>query len=657
MAMNTYTLAQAISDELDRLLMQAEAVNPGRHRDLFSTLNHDTEEYVPALNTFLADIPMNAITVWAHHLPENGGLESVGVLITPSLLACANHLQLNENFPVKLLTLSGSVVSRNIVDKDNVGDFCICKLDAPLEENDVVPWKIADAAWLEKWAGTEGVFDSGNGAPVLRTNKYRRVSVHNLESFSTTASSPPSLEANGELTGLRALYSEETQGGDSGHPIFVIYEGEPVLLSITSNGSPNGPSCASSIAAIEAIVADLAPGESLTYADVSGFPDGAEPTALDPTTWNDTELDGNFYNEANWSNGIPDWTKEAILDSDNTFSGNFPTNPNPQATVGAAQMIHVGECNLPSLIVNNNVRVEGCVATIRRQRNSAASILVTVGYDYGSFGANFCMAPVTVTANNTLGANCFGDVTLEENAHIVSGVYYGNVDTSTGATISGGYFGGNVSIVGTTISSGVTFFSSSTLTADNSSTIESGTFNGTVTSLAQTVGGTYNGTLTMVSGFADAHDLAINGTLNWPDISQSVFSDINITFGPSAVLNYVGGNSVLVYSPYQLAKTTNFLGNMVITSSGGVSVEAPGGYVANVLGKLVIAGDPVPANNTLSGISFNYSGEGTGLLVIDSGLKTYFEDELGITFSNFSTEVAPQPKRRVHPRRRLIQRS
>ena len=146
-------------------------------------------------------------------------------LISPSHIVMAAHYMRPAEVAVMFHDASGQPYERYItaVKPLAIGDVAVARLNLPLPPA-IKPYRFASAA------------DAASGRPVIVSDQTRTLSVHRIEA--TTGG----VIRFGYIPGLNPLYQRNLVVGDSGHPTFLLRNGELVLLETHSTGGPGaGP--------------------------------------------------------------------------------------------------------------------------------------------------------------------------------------------------------------------------------------------------------------------------------------------------------------------------------------------------------------------------------------------------------------------------------
>jgi len=165
-------------------------------------------------------------------------------LISPSHIVMAAHFTRPADVPVMFHDKKGKPYERFIAKVrtlGGVGDIAVAKLNLPLPR-EVKSYRFAKAS------------EATIGRPVIITDQTSTLSVHRIAAVS---GSGVRFEY---IPGLNPFYGRNLIVGDSGHPSFLLQNGELVLLETHTTGGPGaGPfyGAPQVQAAIRAAIADM----------------------------------------------------------------------------------------------------------------------------------------------------------------------------------------------------------------------------------------------------------------------------------------------------------------------------------------------------------------------------------------------------------------
>lgn len=146
-------------------------------------------------------------------------------LISPSHVVMAGHFTRPSDVAVMFHDKKGNPYERYITGVRTlaVGDIAVARLNLPLPP-EVKRYRFANAA------------DARIGRAVITSDQTSTLSVHRIVAVSG------SVIQLGYLPGLNPIYQRNLVVGDSGHPSFLLKNGELVLLETHTTGGPGaGP--------------------------------------------------------------------------------------------------------------------------------------------------------------------------------------------------------------------------------------------------------------------------------------------------------------------------------------------------------------------------------------------------------------------------------
>lgn len=177
---------------------------------------------------YQAKAPSKWLNNWAANLDLTGvswNDTRTATLISPSHVVMAAHYMRTPDVPVMFHDKSGKPYERYItaVRKLNTGDIAVARLNLPL------PPEV-------KWYRMASAGDATIGRAVITSDQTNTLSVHRIAGI------------NGgvifldHIPGLNPLYQRKLVIGDSGHPTFLLKNGQLVLLETHTTGGPGaGP--------------------------------------------------------------------------------------------------------------------------------------------------------------------------------------------------------------------------------------------------------------------------------------------------------------------------------------------------------------------------------------------------------------------------------
>jgi hypothetical protein len=213
---------------------------------------------------WLSDVDTSCVGVYCFTPPSNTSTPGRGALITPRHHIQAAHAKRDMGDTIYFQSQDGSIVSRTIANQEDLlPDLTLNLLSSDLP-NSIKPAKVlpsGDAYFTSQ--------DFTTGVPCVVIDRNLVVSVFRWAGYWPSDYIKISPLANGDT--LESLADVSLDDGDSGAPVFLVINGEVVLL-----GTPRSPTQLSGPhnirAAVEGAI-DLMGrfGHSLQEIDLSGF--------------------------------------------------------------------------------------------------------------------------------------------------------------------------------------------------------------------------------------------------------------------------------------------------------------------------------------------------------------------------------------------------
>lgn len=274
-------LAREMADAIDTRI---DGKTPAVAWPLFSTRNHTSGAngtYVWNTDCWAVDIDWSCVSV-AHQLdPAAGsGWSNVrgGTLIAPDLMILANHytppVLVGSQF--RFVTPAGAVRTATVHSSTRVGtsDVRLVRFTAPVGDG-IEPAKILPIDWPDYLpSNTEHeTYAFFNRLPIVGINQDKEALVFEL--LHTALPETGTFCFHSSPHAPRNTWSKSLITGDSGHGMFAIIGGEPVMLfhHLSAN---NGPWLANMAEAINTAADGLGSENTLTEVDLSGFETTAE---------------------------------------------------------------------------------------------------------------------------------------------------------------------------------------------------------------------------------------------------------------------------------------------------------------------------------------------------------------------------------------------
>ncbi len=228
---------------------------------IYSTQDHATPSYVRSATCWGADIDMTCISPW------NSGNSAfwAGTAITPRHIAMANHAYVATNSTIRFITSTGSVVTRTVTNSTRVGstDIRIGLLDSDLPSS-ITPAKLLPDDYARWWTAA--------GTAIAFTDQEEKLMVADITSLSSTLLT---IEEPDDAT--RQSFYETPVSNDSGNPLFIIVNGDVVLIGCFTSTSTAGFIGGDNLASVLSTITSLgAYGHSPSYATFSPGIDAAQ---------------------------------------------------------------------------------------------------------------------------------------------------------------------------------------------------------------------------------------------------------------------------------------------------------------------------------------------------------------------------------------------
>lgn len=243
----------------------ATKFNAATNLKLFTSQDHTNQIYVRNGNVWCSDLNLTCISVWN----STGGATRAGTLISPRHIIFAAHYEINVGATVRFVTMNGTVVNRTMTAKmrhpdynPHYPDLTIGVLDSDVP-NTIGFAKILPADWENYFPSLD---NQTYALPSVGLDQEEKATIQDLYALGTMVSSKRPIDSK-----RLALYEDKITG-DSGNPMFIIINDEPVILTVwTYGGSGSGTSIAYHKNTINSIMTTLGGGYQLTEADLSNY--------------------------------------------------------------------------------------------------------------------------------------------------------------------------------------------------------------------------------------------------------------------------------------------------------------------------------------------------------------------------------------------------
>ncbi|KAL4227104.1 hypothetical protein ACF0H5_015077 [Mactra antiquata] len=253
---------------IDDLLLLSSRTNAtiDEQKKIFSTQDHSKKYYVRSQKCWAHSLDLTAISPWN----SQGHTRKAGVLITPRHALWARHYSMKVNTTIRFVDGDNNVVDRKIVKTravPNEGHSSLHGYDIVVGELDQdVPSEISFVKVLPRNITT--IRTSGFRIPAFDTDFEEKALVADLsyERGNMVGLATPSHQS------IRYPYFETKIVGDSGNPVFLVIDGEIVLLFVfTYGGSGSGTSITYHYNNINQILQNWGSNYRLTEVDLSKY--------------------------------------------------------------------------------------------------------------------------------------------------------------------------------------------------------------------------------------------------------------------------------------------------------------------------------------------------------------------------------------------------
>lgn len=255
---------------IDDLLLKANVSGAtiDEQKKIFSVQDHNHKHYVRSIKCWAHNLDLTAISPWN----SLGHTRKAGTLISPRHALWARHYSIKVNTTLRFVDKNNNVVDRRIVKTNSVpthGHAFLRGYDIVIGELDQdVPASISFAKVLPRNLTT--IRPGRVYIPVFDTDFEEKALVAD---FSYESSNMVSLRTPLHSS-IRYQYFETKIVGDSGNPVFLVLDGEIVLLFVfTYGGSGSGTSITYHYDAINNIMKQSGTGYQMTEVDLNKYLD------------------------------------------------------------------------------------------------------------------------------------------------------------------------------------------------------------------------------------------------------------------------------------------------------------------------------------------------------------------------------------------------
>lgn len=261
------SLAAHATAEVDARIV---GLTPGAALPIFTTQNHGAGTYTRNTGTWPADIAakLTCISPWN----SAGEAYYAGTAISPLHIIFAAHYEIPVGATIRFIAADNTVITRTMIAKGthpsyvpHFPDLTVGQLDSALPGT-ITPCKILPDNWAAK---LPGLATGKTALPALCLDQEEKALITDLFTLTDRADFTAPYLIN---AAARVPYHETKITGDSGNPAFLIINDELVLLTVwTYGGAGGGTAIQPQRAAINALMASLGGGYTLTDADLSSF--------------------------------------------------------------------------------------------------------------------------------------------------------------------------------------------------------------------------------------------------------------------------------------------------------------------------------------------------------------------------------------------------
>jgi len=277
-----------MQNEVDSRIQNVTASNATKSLTKGISQNMTSAQWNPNLWTNNgAPIDLTGVVIWSDFAPPaNGGYNSHfwrgGVLISPRHMISATHNALELNKKVRFLGKDNQFVERTVKARMAIPpytpdgpDVIVYVLDSDVPSTITHYPILSKEEWKVAFKNEvpDNYLDLRYTLPIIYIDQEKKVGVSQMNKVGLyNTGTTVSHGAQSDLP-KRYSFNEPIVPGDSGHPIFVLIGGKPVLISShTNNGG--GPSYGHYYNTINSYMAQLGGGYKLSTIDLSGFTSG-----------------------------------------------------------------------------------------------------------------------------------------------------------------------------------------------------------------------------------------------------------------------------------------------------------------------------------------------------------------------------------------------
>jgi hypothetical protein len=256
----------------------------------YSAYNHTSATYTRNASCWLADIDLSCVAV-ASNSGSGWTRQRGGTLITPRVIIIARHFAYGVGTQVRFSNASGTVENRTVIAVDSAsgGDISVCVLDAAVTVATPCTiagdWMIQGASvtansktWYSGGLGfhidqNARVYACSLGRATFLLSSFTTSITANGITFSDCESSAFSNHSIDVIGSGNSAYLKTPISGDSGQPVFVIIDGDPVLLWCWLYPTGGPPVYRHNGALLNAIIASACTNAGISAQTVTVAPD------------------------------------------------------------------------------------------------------------------------------------------------------------------------------------------------------------------------------------------------------------------------------------------------------------------------------------------------------------------------------------------------
>lgn len=256
------SLAKHCTDQIDGLIANKTELNLYTDYQFYG--NQITNTFQRNPNCWANGVDLSCASPWNIPAPgdeSGGGAIKAGTLISPRHVIFANHFYALNGTIMVFIASNGEKILRTITNSIRIGttDIRIAILDSDVP-NTIAFAKVLPSNWSNYLPGLNSI----SNIPVMCLNQTEKASIASLyaldSSFVNTYPTQYSSYFNNMIT------------NDSGNPVFLIINGEPVIIGVFySGGAGYGSFISYNYDAINSAMSSLGGVYQLTPANLSQF--------------------------------------------------------------------------------------------------------------------------------------------------------------------------------------------------------------------------------------------------------------------------------------------------------------------------------------------------------------------------------------------------